>query len=207
MRSALIAIVVLGCSSKAAPPPPSTTAPPPAPVAVAPPPPPPVPAAAPPEEAEPPREEPKDLPCEGRMETWADGLHDRYHFRDDKTELQGFKNKAGAIVIPARFREAYPFGPGGIAAVYDPVVTFGYIDPSGKVIAKAHPMDNGPDYFVDKLARIIGKGGKIGYIDDTGKIVIPPKFDAAMPFCDGTAEVELKGKTFKIDKTGAVVKP
>jgi len=140
------------------------------------------------------------------MESWEAGLHDRFVFEDEKLELSGYKNKAGAVVIKPRFREAYPFGPGGIAAVSEPKVGLGYINPSGKMIAIAHAMDNGPDYFQDKLARIIGKNKKVGYIDDTGKIVIAPKYDEAMPFCDGTADVVLRGKPLTIDKTGAVVK-
>jgi hypothetical protein len=156
---------------------------------------------------QPPREEPKDLPCEPRMESWPAGHHDRYLFRDDKTELSGYTTEAGIVFISPRFREAYPFGPGGIAAVNEPNVGPGYIDTDGTMIAKAHPMDNGPDYFQDKLARIIGPDGKIGYLDDTGKIVIPPRFDAAMPFCNGKAVVELGGKQLTIDKTGAPIAP
>lgn len=148
-----------------------------------------------------------DAPCQPRMETWAPGLHDRYKFLDDKTELSGYKNKAGKVVIKPRFREAYPFGPGGIAAVSEPKVGLGFINTSGKMIAIAHAMDNGPDYFQDKLARIIGKNNKVGFIDDTGKVVIRPRFDDAMPFCAGTAQVELGGKQVAIDKTGAVVSP
>lgn len=203
MRCSLIAIALYGCSAKTPPAPANTAPPPPAEVAVAPPAPP---RAEDPGEAAPAREEPKDLPCEPRLESWADGNRDRYLFHDEKTELSGYKNKTGAIVIPARYLEAYPFGPGGIAAVNEPKVGVGYIDPTGKMIAKAHVMDNGPDYFQDKLARIIGANKKIGYIDDTGKIVIAPKYDDAMPFCNGTANVELGGKTLTIDKTGAVVK-
>jgi len=195
MRSLLL-VAVLGCSTKSAP----------APANTAPPSPPPVTAAA-ADPAEPPREEPRDLPCEPRMESWPDGHHDRYVFRDEQTELSGYKDKAGKIVIAARFREAYPFGPRGIAAVNDHKVGFGFIDPSGTMIARAHAMDNGPDYFQDRLVRIYGKGDKLGYMDDAGKVVIPPKYDEAMPFCDGKAAVTLGGKPLTIDKTGAVVAP
>ena len=216
----LILIALLGCSSKSTAPAPKTEPTAAAPtVAITPPPtppsppvastpvPPPTDGAKPGEAVEPPREEPVDHPCQPRMESWAAGLHDRYVFHDEKTELSGYKNKAGTVVIKPRFREAYPFGPGGIAAVNDQKVGFGFIDPSGKMIAIAHAMDNGPDYFQDKLARIIGKTKKVGFIDDTGRIVIPPKFDDAMPFCSGTAQVELGGKQLTIDKTGNVVAP
>lgn len=192
----LLLVALVGCGSTSRPAPSNTAAP--TPVATT--------APAPDPDA-PPREEPKDLPCEPRMETWADGLHDRYLFHDDATGLSGYKNKAGAIVIPAQYREAYPFGPGGIAAVNQPGPGFGFIDPHGTLIARAHAMDNGPDYFQDKLARIIGPGGKVGYIDSAGTIVIAPRFDEAMPFCNGKAAVKLAGQDLTIDKTGSPAAP
>lgn len=44
--------------------------------------------------------------------------------------------------------------------------------------------------------------GKCGYIDRTGKEVIPLKYDYAGNFCDGFATVELDGQRRYIDKTG-----
>ena len=32
--------------------------------------------------------------------------------------------------------------------------------------------------------------GKSGYIDNTGRFVLPPVYDSAMPFCAGIAKVE-----------------
>jgi hypothetical protein len=68
----------------------------------------------------------------------------------------------------------------------------------------------------DDLFPII-QNGKIGYIDQTGKIVISPQFDVGflnqgtlnvVRFSDGLAVVNVKGKWGYIDKTGAlVVKP
>jgi hypothetical protein len=50
----------------------------------------------------------------------------------------------------------------------------------------------------DKLFPVI-QGGKWGYIDKSGKIVIKPQFDAAYPFYDGIAKV-MTGKWFENEK-------
>ena len=55
--------------------------------------------------------------------------------------------------------------------------------------------------FSDGLA-LVGKDGKCGFIDKTGKVVIEPKYDYAGSFHDGLAMVEKDGKRFYIDKTG-----
>jgi hypothetical protein len=67
-----------------------------------------------------------------------------------------------------------------------------------------------------KLFPII-QDNKIGYIDKTGKVIIPPEFDKgylnegnmkAAEFSDGLALANLKGKFGYIDKTGVfVIKP
>jgi hypothetical protein len=51
----------------------------------------------------------------------------------------------------------------------------------------------------------VDKDGKSGFIDNTGKIVIPLKFDSANNFRDGLALVTLNGKKFFIDSTGRTV--
>ena len=43
---------------------------------------------------------------------------------------------------------------------------------------------------------------KWGYIDRSGKMVIPAKYDDAGSFTDGRASVELNGRTFTIDRSG-----
>jgi hypothetical protein len=51
----------------------------------------------------------------------------------------------------------------------------------------------------------VNRDGKSGFIDATGKIVIPLQFDSANGFSEGLALVTLKGKTFFIDTTGRTV--
>jgi hypothetical protein len=50
-------------------------------------------------------------------------------------------------------------------------------------------------------------GGKWGYVDPHGTIVIAPKFDAAWPFGADRAPVRLGDKWGYIDRTGAFVVP
>jgi serine/threonine protein kinase len=59
--------------------------------------------------------------------------------------------------------------------------------------------------FYEGLARV-ELNGKWGFIDKTGKEVIPLKYDWAGAFSEGLAAVELNGKTYYIDKTGKYVK-
>jgi hypothetical protein len=146
-------------------------------------------------------------PCEPVVEDHAPGNRDRYRFEDASTGLVGFKNKAGVVVIPAIYRFAYEFGPGGVSAAVDGTTPFVFIDPAGKVIAKAYAYDNGPDYFQDGHARIVDARGKVGFMDTRGKIVIPPQYDDAASFCNGKAEVAVGAKTFVIDHAGKTVAP
>jgi hypothetical protein len=53
----------------------------------------------------------------------------------------------------------------------------------------------------------VQQGKKWGYIDKTGRVVIPFKFDSADQFSEGLALVGIKEKTGYIDKTGNVVIP
>ena len=60
--------------------------------------------------------------------------------------------------------------------------------------------------FVDGLAQV-QVGGKVGFVDTTGNLVIPASFDEAHDFSEGFASVKLKGKFGFIDKTGKVLVP
>jgi hypothetical protein len=48
-------------------------------------------------------------------------------------------------------------------------------------------------------------GGKWGYIDRSGKMVIQPQFEYAGPFSEGLAVVQIEGKLGYIDKSGKIV--
>ncbi len=50
-------------------------------------------------------------------------------------------------------------------------------------------------------------GDKRGYVDKTGKVVIAPHFDMALPFVEGLAEVKNADGCGFIDTTGKAVVP
>jgi hypothetical protein len=52
---------------------------------------------------------------------------------------------------------------------------------------------------------IVGNDKKFGFMDKSGKIVIPIQFKEAGCFCDGRAAVEVKGKWGFIDTSGKLV--
>ena len=69
-----------------------------------------------------------------------------------------------------------------------------YLNAAG-VAVPVLPFDNGADYCVEGFARTL-QGGKVGFIDENLRVVIPPRWDFAFPFENGTAAV-CNGCTFR----------
>lgn len=142
------------------------------------------------------------------VETWAP-------FEQDG--LWGFKSGDGQTVIPARFRTVTEFTRHGLAATLDGQ-GWVLINSKGEEVIRPYMFDNGPDYFVDGLARFV-RDGKFGFFDERGRVVIQPQFDFAYPFRQGKARVGwgcaliqdgehqkiLGGQWKEIDKTGRVL--
>ncbi len=105
---------------------------------------------------------------------------------EDKDRF-GFRDEAGAVVIPPRYIMANEFSSEGIAAVLDES-GWAYIDREGKILIRPFIVDNGPDYFEEGLARFREKD-KVGFFDKRGKIVIGAQFDFAAPFHEGLAAI------------------
>jgi hypothetical protein len=77
--------------------------------------------------------------------------------------------------------------------------------PSGLVKTwMLEPQWDGVGLFGDGLAPV-KLGGKWGYIDETGKMIIEPAWDEALSFADGLAPAQKDDKWGYIDKTGKVV--
>lgn len=91
------------------------------------------------------------------------------------------------IVIETQFRMALDFLDSGIGAVVDDS-GWVYIDTSGTRVIRPHVVDNGPDPFVEGLARFI-RHGKMGFFDTSVDVVIEAEFDYAEPFSEGLAAV------------------
>lgn len=66
-----------------------------------------------------------------------------------------------------------------------------YVDENLESPYEVLMFDNGPDYSVEGLYRIL-QNGKIGYADAiTGEIIIAPSYQCAYPFNHGQAKVSL----------------
>jgi formylglycine-generating enzyme required for sulfatase activity len=59
------------------------------------------------------------------------------------------------------------------------------------------PVSGSPTPFIDN--------GKWGYRDENGTVVIPPRFERALPFSEGLARIKVGDKIGFIDMTGALV--
>ncbi len=142
----------------------------------------------------------------------------------------GYMDITGRWVILPKFRQAEDFAH-GIARVQDADgQPYYHIDRSGKRVAdevvrrlepapRVFPPKGHYDYANDfhgglaaARSKVTGSGsnaGKVkwGYIDRTGKFVIPPRYDVANGFSEGLAVVHNSGKVGFIDATGKVVIP
>lgn len=105
--------------------------------------------------------------------------------------------------------EVRPFS-NGLAAFYDMEKRrYGFFDKAGKIICRAIYLK--VQDFSEGLAavKVTENGGWWGFIDVSGKMVIPAKFSKEpYPFREGKASVaKREGGVVMIDKTGTVISP
>jgi hypothetical protein len=62
-------------------------------------------------------------------------------------------------------------------------------------------------YTFDEGLAAVRLNGKYGYVDESGREVVPPKYDNTWKFIGGFATVKLGDKYGFIDKTGKEVVP
>lgn len=114
---------------------------------------------------------------------------------------------AGGVVVvallaillwPKSTTELYP--------VLDEFGNVGFMDKSGNIVINPQFNMDGTFEFKDGLARV-RIYDKYGYIDASGKMVIPAQYDYAFDFSEGLALVELGNQRYFIDKDGNTVIP
>ena len=115
----------------------------------------------------------------------------------------GFIDKSGIEVIPLQYDDAHDFQDGlAQVAIGD---DYFFIDRSGKKVFgfAEHGILAAWDFSEGLAVACFEPGGERGYIDKTGKQVIPGKYFEAHDFHDGLARVsDGHGKMYFIDKTG-----
>lgn len=122
----------------------------------------------------------------------------------------GYIDRNGTMVIPPRFEMASRFGEGLATVNVDGDSAF--IDKQGQVVIKARPGFYRFDLFSQGRATFYTsphrtKTGKMGCMDKTGKVVIPPQFDVVWGFSEGRAAIEVDERTGFIDLSGKMVIP
>jgi len=75
----------------------------------------------------------------------------------------------------------------GIAAVAG-ASGWAYVDTLGRTVVVPFPYDNGPDPFVEGLARYV-ESGRMGFFDERGQRLVAASYDFAQPFSQGLAAV------------------
>lgn len=118
----------------------------------------------------------------------------------------GFVNRNGEVVIPLQFEEAEPFSD-GLAVVKKTDGTYAYIDKTGKIAIDASQYSSVLPFY-EGLAMVRSRNThKAGFIDKTGKEVIPCQYRWAGYFRNGvTYASDAEGKNWLIDKTGKKLK-
>lgn len=112
--------------------------------------------------------------------------------KGEVVELFGYIDKNGAYRIPPQFSKAESFS-GGLAHVATSTregTVDAYIDTSGKIMFTLSPDLRG-ESFSEGLARVYSRSkDRYGFIDTTGKLVIPLNFVNAENFSEGLTAVE-----------------
>jgi WG containing repeat len=144
--------------------------------------------------------------------------------REAGEQRWGFIDKTGAMVIKAQFAGVSDFSEGLATADYSNSDLHGFIDKTGKWVIELPPNlqlyglrgDNGFSEGLAIVQEFVPGDAEhpvhVGYIDQTGKVVIQPQFVAAFSFSEGLAAAEVSEngalKWGYIDKTGAwVIRP
>ncbi len=119
----------------------------------------------------------------------------------------GFIDQSGNIAVPMKYRSVVAFnhGLGGVIQRNARGTTMGYVDKTGKQVG---PMEEDYNFeYQDYGLFLQHTGDKVGLYDNTGKNVVPAKYEACRPTGLLTFAIKLNGKYGFIDKTGKELVP
>lgn len=138
-----------------------------------------------------------------------------FSIKKGDSELFGLKNSKGDIVLPANFSCIRWVGDYALACHPTAIAGTGLINNQGKLIIDPSKYcdielyQKGSDVvlFVNGFAKILickDNGTNLyGFINSSGKEVVPPIYLSVGEFINGAVEVKaVDGKVFKIDGTG-----
>jgi hypothetical protein len=126
----------------------------------------------------------------------------------------GYANIKGELIIPAQFEKCYRFSPSGYATIYDTKERqYHFINTKGERLKteisdfKIHDgFGFDVDGFVDE--RVAIKVGKTwGFLDASGKLAIPARYDDVTEFSGGYASAKSGGNFVLLNTKGDEIKP
>lgn len=147
----------------------------------------------------------------------GDFSEERAFVRSSDAGMYGYVDRVGKMVIPQHFYWASDFHE-GFAAVQITKGFYGFIDNTGRIVFSRKGWFGVSDFSQGRAAVQVEvennsvyqgyKERKYGFIDDTGKFVIPPQFDHVGQFAQGRAMFRSAGGYGFIDSNGNVlIKP
>jgi hypothetical protein len=111
----------------------------------------------------------------------------------------GYFDSRGRYVVDPQFLSATEFSDGLAIVEYD-FRRFGIIDTSGQIVKRLE-YDQVMGLSEGRAVVVVGDGW--GYMDESGTLVVPPRFETAWDFAGGLARVEdVNGKMGYIDLDG-----
>lgn len=102
------------------------------------------------------------------------------NFKTKSTQLMGFIDKAGKVVVQPKFQYVSDFNNGLAAAKLNN--KYGFIDKKGNFIV-ANEYDDAKDF--ENGLSVVNKGNQYGAIDAKGAVVVPLKYKDLYEFKDG----------------------
>lgn len=121
----------------------------------------------------------------------------------EKNKKQGLIDKKGKYVTTKNFDRIKPFSEG--LAANQRKDKWGYIDEKAKV--QIQYLYKSADEFINGIAKVTDKNGKIGFINRSGKTAINFLFDEADIFKNGLCTVLIDEKKGIIDASGVWILP
>ncbi len=116
-------------------------------------------------------------------------------------DLWGFVKPGGQIVVPPKYQNAYLYED-GYGRIFEGERS-GLVSPDGKVL-----LEPKYSYIADfRHGRAIysNQDGKLGYLDEQGREVIPAQYDQAFGFNEGFAAVQKGNEYFLIKPDGSII--
>lgn len=122
----------------------------------------------------------------------------------DKKDKRGFVDLTGNIVVPIIYDDAYSFS-NGVARVEKDNQTF-FINTKGEMLFQVPNDIEVISDFKEELL-IVKQNHKLGYMNKSGKMVIPFQYQNASDFREGFAVIVMNDKWGFINSQGKIVIP